>query len=254
MAAFASPSHAPIPTVEFERSELLAAEKESIGLFISAHPLKDVGAALRARADCTVAELASRRDGDWVTIGGMITQAKKIRTKKGDPMMFATVDDLSAQVEILVFGKALMGNEETLATDSIVLVRGRVDHKDREKICIIAQQVDRFDPTPEEVQKADEEAAKVVVAPTALRLALDATALPAAVIAELKDVLAGFPGECDVVIELKTTVGDRRLRLGPDFRVQRSAALHAELDAVLGTAIIAADRTGVPEPALAGGA
>ncbi|TMM02203.1 MAG: DNA polymerase III subunit alpha, partial [Actinobacteria bacterium] len=43
-AAFATPSHAPIPTEEFERGELLAAEKESIGLFISAHPLKEVGA------------------------------------------------------------------------------------------------------------------------------------------------------------------------------------------------------------------
>ena len=56
-AAFATPSHAPIPTIEFDRAELLAAEKEAIGLFISAHPLKEVGAALRARVDCGVAEL-----------------------------------------------------------------------------------------------------------------------------------------------------------------------------------------------------
>ncbi len=41
-----SPSHAPIPMIEFDRTELLAAEKESLGLFISAHPLKEVGAAL----------------------------------------------------------------------------------------------------------------------------------------------------------------------------------------------------------------
>ncbi len=237
-AAFAAPSHAPIPTIEFERSELLQAEKEAIGLFISAHPLKEVGAALRAKADCSVAELAGRRDGDWVTVGGMITQAKRIRTKKGDPMMFATVDDLSASVEVLVFGKALIGNEDALAPDSIVLVRGRVDHKDREKVCIVAQQVDRFDPTPEEVQRAEEEAAKIVVAPASLRLALDARVLPATVLGELKDLLAGFPGESDVVIELRTSVGARRVKLGSDFRVQRSAALHAELDALLGQALI----------------
>ena len=93
-AAFVTPSHAPIPTIEFERAELLAAEKEAIGLFISAHPLKEVGAALRVSVDCGLGELATRRDGDWVTVGGMITQAKRIRTKKGDPMMFATLDDL----------------------------------------------------------------------------------------------------------------------------------------------------------------
>src|ERR1700749_435221 len=51
-AGFAFPSHAPLPAVEFERAELLAAEKESIGLFISAHPLNEVRAARRARVDC----------------------------------------------------------------------------------------------------------------------------------------------------------------------------------------------------------
>ena len=106
-AASLAPSHAPIPAIEFERAELLAAEKESIGLFISAHPLKEVRAALRARVDCPLAELAGKRDGDWVTVGGMITETKKIRTKKGDPMMFATLDDLEGSVELLVFGNAL---------------------------------------------------------------------------------------------------------------------------------------------------
>ena len=249
----ASPSHAPIPAGEFDRTELLAAEKESIGLFISAHPLKDVGPALTARVDCSLAELAGRRDGDWVTVGGMITQAKRIRTKKGDPMMFAMLDDLEASVEIIVFGKALAANEGALAADSIVLVRGRVDHKDRERTCIVAQQIDRFEPTPDEVREAQEQAAKPIAAPSALQLRLDASALPASVIGELKELLAGFPGESDVVIELSTSVGHRRLRLGPGFRVSRSAGLHAELDALLGVAILAGSAAAAePASAVAG--
>jgi DNA polymerase-3 subunit alpha len=237
-AAFAAPSHAPIPPLEFDRAELLAAEKESIGLFISAHPLKEVGAALRARVDCRLADLTSRRDGDWVTVGGMIVQAKRIRTKKGDPMMFATLDDLESAVELLVFGKALAENEAALAADSIVVVRGRVDHRDREKTCIVAQSIERFEPTSEEVDAARELEVKAARPPEALRLRLDATSLPATALAELKELLAGFPGESDVVIELRTSVGPRRLRLGPDFRVARSAGLHAELDALLGEAIL----------------
>ena len=246
----ASPSHAPIPAGEFDRSDLLAAEKEAIGLYISAHPLKEVGAALSARVDCSLAELAGRRDGDWVTVGGMLTQTKRIRTKKGDPMMFATLDDLAGSVEMIVFGKALAANEEALAPDSIVLVRGRLDHKDREKTCIVAQQVERFEPTPEEVREAVEQSATQPVAPAMLRLCLDATALPATILRELKDLLAGFPGEADVVIELRTSAGPRRLRLGAGFRVERTAALHAELDALLGQAILTEhfaprDRVGV---------
>jgi DNA polymerase-3 subunit alpha len=237
-AAFATPSHAPIPTIEFDRAELLAAEKEAIGLFISAHPLKEVGPALRARVDCGVAELATRRDGDWVTVGGMITQAKRIRTKKGDPMMFATLDDLESSVELLVFGKALSEHEDALTPDSIVLVRGRVDHRDREKTSIVAQAIERFEPTTEDVLAAREQELKAARPPAVLRLRLDATSLRATALAELKEVLSGFPGESDVVIELSTTVGDRRLRLGREFRVSRSASLHAELDALLGDAIM----------------
>ncbi len=239
-AAFASPSHAPIPPEEFDRAELLAAEKEAIGLFISAHPLKEVGPALRTKVDCALSELANKRDGDWVTVGGMLTAAKRIRTKKGDPMMFATLDDLDASVEIVVFGKTLEACGEALAPDSIVIVRGRVDHKDRDKTCVIAQQVDRFEPSDGEVQAAVAREAKASRGPEALRLRLDASALPATMLNELKELLAGFPGECDVVIELSTGAGPRRLRLGAGFRVARTASLRAELDALLGEAIVRA--------------
>ncbi|MGI8715273.1 MAG: DNA polymerase III subunit alpha [Solirubrobacteraceae bacterium] len=237
-AAFAGPSHAPIPGEEFDRSEMLAAEKESLGLFISAHPLKEVGPALHAKADSTLAELTDRRDGDWVTIGGMVTQFRKIKTKKGDWMAFATLYDLDASVEIVVFGKVLDACGDALETDSIVLVRGRVDHKDRDKTCLIAQQVEHFRPSEAEVLKAQVQAAKPALSPAALRLCLDATALPATALGELKDLLAGFPGESDVVIELTTTVGRRRLKLGPSFRVARGPGLHAELDHLLGPALI----------------
>ena len=244
---FAAPSRPPIPAEEFDQASMLAAEKESIGLFISEHPLKQVGPALRARADCTLAELADRRDGDWVTVGGMITQTKRIRTKKGDPMMFATLDDLEESVEMLVFGKALAGGEEALVADSIVIVRGKVDHKDRDKICLLAQDVSRFEPTTDEVVDAREQAesasvplraAKPALPARALRLRLDAARLPASALEELKDLLAGFPGESDVVIELHTSAGPRCLKLGPGFRVAPSVSLHAELDALLGSAAL----------------
>ncbi|HUZ28665.1 MAG TPA: DNA polymerase III subunit alpha [Solirubrobacteraceae bacterium] len=245
-AAQLAPSHAPIPQIEFERAELLAAEKESLGLFISAHPLKEVHGALRARVDCSLAELTAKPDGEWVTVGGMIIQAKRIRTKKGDPMVFATLDDLEASVEVLVFGKALAaagttgpeGDGGPVQADSIVLIRGRVDHKDRDKTCVVAQQIERFEPSPEEVRQAAEEAVRQAAPPPVLCLRLDARMLPASALSELKDLLAGCPGEAEVVVELQTSSGHRRLRLGQEFRVKRSAALHAELESLLGAAMV----------------
>ena len=85
------------PPEEFDQAELLAVEKEAIGLFISAHPLKPLREAMRARVDCPLAALADRRDKDWVTVGGIITEAKRIRTRNGDHMMFATLDDLEGR-------------------------------------------------------------------------------------------------------------------------------------------------------------
>ncbi|HEY6781948.1 MAG TPA: DNA polymerase III subunit alpha, partial [Candidatus Dormibacteraeota bacterium] len=118
------PVHPPIPAEEFEQAELLAVEKEAIGLFVSAHPLKPLRDALRARVDCPISSLEDRRDKDLATVGGIITEAKRIRTRNGDPMMFATLDDLAGSVEMLVFGKALAEFESALAVDEVVLVKG----------------------------------------------------------------------------------------------------------------------------------
>jgi DNA polymerase-3 subunit alpha len=236
------PSHPPIPGEEFDQAELLAAEKESIGLFISAHPLKPLREALHAAVDCSLTDLAERKDKDWVTVGGIITEAKKIRTRNGDPMMFATIDDLEGAVEILVFGKALAEYEGVLGVDQVVLVRGRVDHKEAGKTCVVVQTVDPFAPTDEEIDQAREAAEKAAAdtVPVLMRLRLDAARLPASIIDDLKEALERFPGPAEVVLEMATSAGARSLRLGPAYRVAPTPTLRAELEQILGPAAYAA--------------
>jgi DNA polymerase III subunit alpha len=238
-SAFAAPQHPPIPAGEFDQAELLAVEKEAIGLFISAHPLKEVREALRAAVDAPLATLPDRKDGDWVTAGGIITQAKKIRTKKGDPMMFATLDDLEGSIEVLIFGKALAEYEGALGVDEVVIVRGRVDHGDK-GTSLIAQSVDPFTPTAEEVEAAREAAALQPAVPEPLTVLLDATALPASIIDELKHVFGNHAGECEVVLAIQTSAGPRTLRLGEGYRVKETPSLRAELQSILGPAALAA--------------
>jgi DNA polymerase III subunit alpha len=236
----AAPAHPPIPAHEHDRPELLAMEKESIGLFITEHPLKRVREALRLKADCTCAQVMDQRDGDWVKVGGMITESKKIRTRSGTTMMFATVDDLDGSVEIVVFEKALAAVESVLAADEIVLVRGRVDHKEAGKVCIIVQDVERFAPSDSEIERAKEQAAKLAAAavPDPVRLRVDAARLQATVIDELRDLFERYPGDAEFVLEMTTRAGLRRLKFGPDYRIAaRNGALKAELDRVLGPAL-----------------
>ena len=91
---------------------------------------------------------ASKKDGEWVTVGGMIAECKRIRTKKGDPMMFATLDDLEGQVELLVFNSAYAANADKVDVDKLVIVRGRVDHKEAGETKLVAQEVEAFEPEP----------------------------------------------------------------------------------------------------------
>jgi DNA polymerase-3 subunit alpha len=252
--AFAAPSHPPIPAIEFERPELLAIEKESVGIFITEHPLKRVREALQVRADCSCAAVMDQRDGDWVKVGGMVTGAKKIRTRTGSTMMFATLDDLEGQVEIVVFEKALAAAEGKVADDAIVLVRGRVDHKEAGKVCVIVQDVDPFAPSDAEIDKAKEQVARMAsqAPPSALCWPVDATRLEAAVIDDLRELFERYPGDSEFVLEMHTATGLRRLKFGSGYRVAgRNAGLKAELDRLLGKAPPpAAAPAAAPEPAI----
>jgi DNA polymerase III subunit alpha len=238
-------SHPPIPSEEFDQPQLLAVEKEAIGLFISAHPLKPMREALRARVDCSLAALAGRRDKDWVTVGGIITESKRIRTRNGDHMMFATLDDLEGAVEILVFGKALAEHEGSLAVDQVVLIRGRVDHKEAGKTCVVVQSVEQFAPSEQEIERANSAAKARSVAQAAaaqpVRLQVDAARLPASAIEEVKDIIETHRGPAEVVLEMITSAGTRVLRLGEAYRVQHTPGVRAELEAALApTAALAA--------------
>jgi DNA polymerase III subunit alpha len=192
---------------------------------------------LRARADCPLAALANRRDKDWVTVGGIITEAKRIRTRNGDHMMFATLDDLEGTVEILVFGKALAEHEAALAVDQVVLVRGRVDHKAAGKTCVVVQSVDTFEPTEQEIERADSNARASSVAQAAaaqpVHLQVHAAHLPASAIEDVKDIIETNRGPAEVVLEMVTSAGTRLLRLGEAYRVQHTPGVRAELEAAL---------------------
>jgi DNA polymerase-3 subunit alpha len=219
----------PIMPLADDRKQLNEWEKETLGLFLSSHPLKEVRPALRAKVDCSLADLAGKKDGEWVTVGGMIAECKRIRTRKGDPMMFATLDDLEGQVELLVFNSAYAANAEKVDVDKIVIVRGRVDKKEEGEIKLVAQEVEAFEPTAEEVAEAAESAA---AEPIVRRLTIQvAPGVPETFLEDLREVVIHHRGDHELLL----AVGERRLLLGPDFRVSADGACRAELAGLTGT-------------------
>jgi DNA polymerase-3 subunit alpha len=228
----------PISAAEFERAELLAMEKETLGTYLSEHPLTEVRGALRARVDCGIAALANKQDGSWVTVGGIVTECKKIRTKSGNQMMFATLDDVEGQVEMLVFKADESESAAVIEPDAIVVVRGRLDHKDRGETKLVVQEAERFEP----------DAAEIAAAPAVsdgrsgpFEVPVDAGMLSVSLREELKAVLEHHKGDTEVHLMVRKENGETTvLECGDGLRVRPSGRLQSELDHLLGTPAIAA--------------
>src|SRR5262245_31029387 len=94
------PRHHPAtPTEEFEKSELLKLEKEVLGLYVSEHPLSAIRDQLRRKSDATIGELERRRDGEVVTIGGIVAGVRHMTTKRGEAMVFLRLEDVTGGIE-----------------------------------------------------------------------------------------------------------------------------------------------------------
>jgi DNA polymerase-3 subunit alpha len=214
--------HRPIPSEEFEKRELLALEKESLGLYVSEHPLDAVRDQLRRKTDCRMADVERRRDGEIVTVGGIVSAIKQLTTKKGDPMVFLRLDDLSGSLETVVFNSVYAAARDLLVADRVLVVKGRVDHKEGETK-LIALEIAPFEASADKGE---------------VRLRLDARRAPAGTIRELAEVVRRFPGEAEVLLELETSGGPQVYAFGPGFRVRPEPDFHAEVKALLGEAAI----------------
>jgi len=132
-------------------------------------------------------------------------------------MMFATLDDVEGQVEMLVFNSAYASNAETIDADAVVVVRGRVDHKERGETKLVVQEAERFEPGPDEIKAA-------AIAPRReepIVLEINAADFAPILLEELKAVFDHFPGETEVMLRMQTREGQRTLRFGSDYKVAR---------------------------------
>ena len=164
--------------------------------------------------------------------------------------MFATLDDLGGQVEMLIFNSAYAAAESKASVDRRVIVRGRVDHKDRGDTKLIVQEIEEFDPSPDEIASARPLTAapnkagfrlgaktgssEGALSTELLVLKVDARSCADSLIGDLKSVLEHFPGDSEVLLEMQTSSGMRRLRFGDGCRVSVSHSLRAELNDLLG--------------------
>lgn len=128
---------------EWSKKELLALEREMLGLYVSDHPLSGMEIGLSENSDMTVAQLLESEldDGAVVQVAGLLTAVNhRVARNSGNPYAQATLEDFSGELSILFLGKSYLENQSALQPDSLLAVRGRVQHRDDE-ITMHAQSV-----------------------------------------------------------------------------------------------------------------
>ncbi|HEX9365599.1 MAG TPA: DNA polymerase III subunit alpha, partial [Vicinamibacterales bacterium] len=119
-------------------TQQLAFEKESLGLYMSGHPLERFTEELKAFGAQRVAELAGSLADVWV--GGIVSGLRPLKTKKGDRMAVFMLDDIAGGIEVVVFPEAFGKHGQLIAADAMLLVRGKFE-RDEESARLVATEL-----------------------------------------------------------------------------------------------------------------
>jgi DNA polymerase III subunit alpha len=217
----------PIPTSEWDKADLLAFEREMLGLYVSDHPLLGVEHVLSAAADMPISALLEEgtvADGAVVNLAGILSGVQRRITKQGRAWASATLEDLGGAVEVLFFPNTYELVGQYIAEDAIVVVKGRVDRRDDQPRLMA------MDLSIPEITSAD------VVKPIVLALPPSRCTPP--LVERLREVLASHPGSAEVHVRLVNGSRATVLRLSP-LRVAPTTALMADLKALLGPSAVA---------------
>ena len=144
---------------EYTKENLLAFEKEVLGIYISGHPLEEEEEKWRRSISATTADFQPDeetgtpkvRDGAKEIIGGMITDKTVKNTRNNQMMAFLTLEDLLGTVEVVVFPRDYEKNRPLLEVDNKVFIRGRVSEEDEKASKLICEKIIPFTQTKKEL-------------------------------------------------------------------------------------------------------
>jgi DNA polymerase-3 subunit alpha len=146
---------------EFDRSDLLQNEKEVLGIYVSGHPLDTDMEQMKKLVTAHSYDFRREEgqedkdlilhDGQYVTIGGMVSEIKTITTKKGQLMGFLTIEDLAGSVEVTLFPRIFEKWRYLLEKDRKVYIYGKVSTKEDADSQLLAEELRGFDEMPIQV-------------------------------------------------------------------------------------------------------
>jgi len=215
---------------DWGEGERLGYEKESLGYFITGHPLERYRAELRQWATATTGRLAELADRE-VSVGGIIAALRLIKTKKGDRMASFVLEDLEGGAEALVFPDTYKKVAARLAEDQVVLVKGRAEVPEDGKPRLLVTDV-----LPLEQAKLAEARYVTIRVPM---LQWDRKKGE-----RLREILGAHKGECPVTLEIvRPDEFAVAVSSSAIYRVRPDSTLRDEVEALLGPGALVLART-----------
>ena len=211
---------------EWEKTYLLAQEREMLGLYVSDHPLFGIEHVLDEKADAAISALTGGdySDGAIVTIGGIISGLQRKMTKQGNAWAIATVEDLAGSLDCMFFPASYQLVSTQLVEDAVVFVKGRLDKRE-DVPRLVAMEL-----MVPDLSEASANAPVTITIPT--------VKVTPPLVERLGEVLGQHRGATEVRVRLTGSRTTTVLRLDR-HRVQADPALFGDLKALLGPACLA---------------
>jgi len=206
-SAAAEPSMPNIP--EYSPKELMTMEKETTGLYLSGHPMDEYREAARRFqavsigsiiSDSSDEESAQARDGQSVTVAGVVSASKTKTTKNNSLMAYVTIEDSTGSIELLAFSRVLSESGAYLKEGVPVAVSGKISVRDEKAPQIL---VDRVSPLHDGVSEAVEQSPESREKPKTLYVKVPSA--DASVFERIKKLLIMFPGEQPMIVVMEDT-------------------------------------------------
>lgn len=206
---------------EMPLEQLLIFEKDLLGFYLHEPPFMSKLQKLPDFVSCKIASLSDDEIGQKLTLGGVITEVKKVVTKKsGKEMAFVRFSDGISLMESVVFPTTFETSREVLEKDQVILITGKVDKKE-DTLTLIADVVEAFDP-----DKAARVSKKIEIS---IPDGIDAKLLQ-----QINKTLRGYPGDSPVTLVLSTDKS-RSKRMVLPFEINADPILKQQIEELLGT-------------------
>jgi DNA polymerase-3 subunit alpha len=205
---------------EWDHKELLAHEKETLGFYITGHPLLRFAEKLRTVANVDTSSINDKKDRDTVAFGGVVNNIREVTTKKKEVMAYITIEDLRGSVTVICFADLYNKAFGLVHSEEPVLIKGTIDAGE-EGIKVIASEII---PLSDAVEKPYD----------VVHFSIDVSISSATDIESLHKLLTHHKGKCDGFVHIVNGNSEVIVYLGRDFQLELTDKLKGETDRLLG--------------------